>query len=241
MNGNSNEGCPNTREIIIVGRNPKEKKVLFFNPSCGQWDCPYCWEKKREEWKEIAMVGTVRLMDKGNMLRFITLTGRGYFTPQSSIHFMRKNWPKLKQRAQYLTNKWSDVSGTEWAYFLIPERHKSGKAHWHLIASTWLDSARWWKDTAHKCGFGYMAHVREIENTAQAGFYVTKYMTKSAGGVRWPKGFRRARTSGNWPRPKKGIPNDWDYEQIVEAEKFMVSLDCLALGWEIIDNTEHEK
>lgn len=234
---NSNTSCPNARDVVIFGKNVQSHKAVFFHPSCGSWSCEYCWQENRDKWLHIAMRGTLELQERGSMMRFITLTGRGYFTPQSSIYFMRRNWSGLLKRVKYLNDKWADVTGTEWAYLLIPERHQSGVAHWHIIASTWLDRRKFWKDIAYECGFGFMAEVSEIDDSLQAGLYVSKYMTKDAGGLAWPKNFRRARVSANWPRPDENIPSDWYYRAIPPQQLDSEKQYLLDSGFEVIDKT----
>lgn len=240
MSQNSNtyvfEECPYTKNVTIIGRNPTKHAGVIFHPRCGSWNCPYCWQINKDEWLQVAVKGTVEILDRGSMLQFVTITGRGYYTPTSSIYFMRKNWPALRKRIQYHTDKWSDVTKTEFSYLLIPERHKSGVAHWHILVATFEDRNRFWKDNAYECGFGHQAKVRNVENSVQSAGYVTKYLAKDAGQIAWPKGFRRVRTSKNWPRPIDAIPDQWDYErarELIEVE--MAIEDMKALGWKIDD------
>lgn len=231
---NSNT-CPNTKELIILGRNPEKRKAIVFNPRCNTWDCAVCWQYQQEKWCDIASRGVANLLLDNQIVRFVTLTGRGYYTPTSSIYFMRTNWPKLHRRIKYRTDKWADVTGIKWRYLLIPEMSPAGRAHWHMLCTTFEDRDRWWKDNAFQCGFGYIADVQNVDNSVQAGRYVAKYLTKDAGGASWPKNFRRARRSRNWPASENILPDGFDYERVLEPEVEMAQFDCLALGWEFED------
>jgi hypothetical protein len=191
--------CPNQLEIIIIGINHETREALAFHPACKQWDCPYCAERNKEGWVYRGLKGAVLLVDEGLTLEFVTITSRPYTTANSSRYFFSQNWPKLARRAKYHTEK---KSGQKWAYFLIPEQHKTGRLHAHLIAATHL-CERWWKDNAYKCGLGYIANVQEVEHPAFTVAYVTKYLAKSIEYTEWPKGFRRVRTSRNWPAVDK--------------------------------------
>lgn len=242
MEPNSNTSCPNTRNIIIMGVNNIEKKALFFNPACKQWSCPYCGEVNKQYWVYQAQRGSMLLLSEGQMMQFVTLTGRGYFTPTTSIYFFRQNWPKMRKKLHRLTDKWADVTGTKFAYFLIPERHKSGLLHAHMLVTTFMDSKKWYKNEAHKCGFGYMADVQSVDSSAAAAGYVTKYLTKDAGGIEWPKGFMRTRHSQNWPITKPAIDELWQYQTIGERDKFIELGALIDMGYHVTDKTgEGEK
>lgn len=235
MDQNSNTTCPNAKDIIIMGTNPIERKAVFFNPACKQWDCPYCGELNKQYWVYQAQRGTQILLSEGNMLQFVTLTGRGYFTPTSSIVYFRQNWPKLRKRIQYLTDKWSDVTQTTFAYFLIPERHKSGNLHAHMLVTTFIDRDRWYKDNAHETGFGYQAKVKTIEDSSSAVSYVTKYIGKDFGGMSWPKGFMRVRHSQNWPMAEEKPLELWEWKSIGERDFWLEKGALENMGWFIID------
>jgi len=171
------------------------------------------------------------------MLQFLTVTGRGYFTPQSSIYFFRQNWPKLRKRMQYLTDQWRDVTGTTFCYFMVPERHKSGTLHAHLLVTTFMDRDRWYKDNAHQTGFGYQARVKNISSSGEAVGYVTKYIGKDWGDFPWPKGFMRVRHSQNWPIAKPQTDELWEYRTIREGDMFIEKGSLDNLGYHVVDKT----
>lgn len=92
-------------------------------------------------------------------------------------------------------------------YIAVPEQHKNGVVHMHLIATYW-STQKWIKDAARKSGFGYIAHVRYVENGPSAAAYLGKYIGKDFIHLTWPKRFRRVRTSANWPRFDDDTPPD---------------------------------
>lgn len=231
-------GCPNALSIIIMGVNNIDKKALFFHPKCGQWSCPVCGDENKSYWVWQAARGSQLLLEAGNWLQFITLTGRGYFTVNSSLYFFKQNWPKFRKRLAYVTEKYQAITGTEFAYFLIPERHKSGKLHAHMIVSTPLILERWYKDKANACGFGYMAHIKPIYDSKSAVFYATKYLTKDAGGLEWPSGFMRVRHSQNWPIAQPKSDELWEWQTIGEREHFIEAGALRNMGYWVVDKTQ---
>jgi len=171
------------------------------------------------------------------MMQFITLTGRGYFTPTSSIHFFRKNWPKMRKRIEHVTAKWADVTETAFNYFLVPERHKSGVLHAHALVTTYEGRKRWYKDTAHKCGFGWMADCQPIDTPGEAVGYITKYLHKDAGGMDWPKNFMRVRHSKGWPMADDKKNELYEWHVIRENEIPLEKGALLDQGYYVIDRT----
>lgn len=200
------EGCSSPLKINVIGINRDQKKAIIFNPRCKKWDCPYCAQLNAESWTYKGFRGASLLTMEGQNLRFVTLTSRPYATPNQSIHYFSENWPKLSRRAAYHTKQ----QEIDWSYFMIPEQHKTGVLHAHLIAVTPL-TTKWWKDNAYKTGFGYMADSKPIGEPALVVGYITKYLSKSIQYNRWPKGFRRVRTSRNWPMPPPEIMPGWEW------------------------------
>lgn len=218
-----------------MGRNAQEKNAIIFNPRCKKWDCPYCGEQNREYWIHQAQRGATILLMEGAQFQFVTLTSRGYSTPASSIYFFSQNWPKLRKRASSQTNGWKPVTGVSWAYFLVPERHKSGVLHAHLIAATHIEGERWWKDNAWASGFGHQVKVKPMIDVSSAIGYVTKYLTKSAGDITWPKDFRRVRHSQNWPIDKEKPLDGWVWETVSEDVCWIEKGALINMGWQVID------
>lgn len=231
--------CPNTLNVIVFGMNKEKRTAMIFNPKCNSWNCEACFEEKKVHWIHQAARGSAILQEQKADLQFITLTSRGYTTPVSSVKFFRDNWPKLRKRAADLTNGWEPWSGYRWAYFLVPERHKSGVLHAHLIAATHIAGKRWWKDNAYASGFGYQVDVIEMVDPKACANYVAKYLHKDAGGLPWPKGFMRVRHSQNWPISREKKDETWEWavyknKNTVWQEKHAL----IDMGWAVIDKTE---
>ena len=105
------------------------KKALIFNPRCKQWTCPSCAEQNKSDWLHVGLKGALELSASGLQLSFVTVTSRGYATPNKSLYFFKENWPNLMRRARYHTQK---SPGGKFAFFLIPERTKAGVLHAHM-------------------------------------------------------------------------------------------------------------
>jgi hypothetical protein len=211
--------CPVINRPFLIGKNNCTKKAYVFRPGCGRWDCEYCRNQNKADWTFVAMSGAVELQRKGKHLAFVTITARGGKgrSQAKSIADFAVGWPKLARRAKYHNQGYFE-------YFLIPELHKNGVVHYHLVATD-NQTKRWWKDNAYQSGLGYMSDRKPVSDVAGVVFYVVKYITKTfelGGG--WPEGLRRVRTSRGWPRHTIDTPPDWEYD---------VYQDKGALMWEV--------
>jgi len=228
-------GCQNTKNITVVGRNVAEKSAMFFHPRCKQWSCDYCAEINKDYWIHQAARGSILITSEERDLQFVTLTSRKYTTQNSSLYFLKQNWPKLNRRAKYHTEK---TTGAIWSYFLVPEHHQSGVAHFHMIAATPLSGAKWWHDTAWQTGFGYIVDVQPMIDAQGASAYVAKYLHKGSGGEVWPKGFMRVRHSRNWPMAKERPLEGWEWETIADENTVWIEKNALLnMGWNVVDKT----
>lgn len=228
--------CENTRDVTVFGVNRIEKTALLFNPRCKQWSCDFCAELNKDYWIHQATRGSIIIASEGREIQFVTLTSRGYTTPTSSLYFFKQNWPKLSRRVKYETDKFRKCFGYEWAYFLVPERHKSGVAHFHLLAATHIRSEKTWKEFAHKTGFGYIVDVSPLISPDRAAHYVSKYLHKGAGAEQWPKGFMRVRHSQNWPITAEAPLEGWEWTTYKHEETVWIEKNALLdLGWEVVD------
>lgn len=170
-------------------------------------------------------------------MQFVTLTSRGYATPASSLYFFKQNWPKLNRRLKYHTDKWQKHLGYEWAYFLVPEHHKSGVAHFHLLAATHFRTQKSWKEFAFETGFGWKVDVQPLVDPKGAAQYVSKYLHKGQGAEQWPKGFMRVRHSRNWPMSTEAPMPGWEWVTYKNDDTVWLEKNALInLGWEVIDN-----
>jgi len=230
------EGCEVLKKIIVVGINKDKKTATIFNPRCGSWKCPYCAQLNSDEWQHRVLSGALELENQGHELRFITLTSRPYATPNSSLYFFKQNWPKLQRRAKYHTEK----NGKEtWSFILIPERHKTGVLHCHLVATTPL-TTRWWHEHGYKCGFGYENHSKLVKYAVGTAGYVAKYLSKSIEVTDWPPKFRRIRASRNWPQVVKPQDSAWEYKIHSEESAWFEYFLLKDYGYEVTDRRKSD-
>jgi len=238
VNENTSEKeCISPLKITVVGINHDQKKAILFNPRCKSWDCPYCAEQNKQDWLLRGFRGAALLAQDGLELRFITLTSRPYATPTKSLYYFQQNWPKLVRRAAYHTNK---IDGKAWHFFLIPEQHKTGVLHAHMIATTYLKT-KWWKDNAYKTGFGYMAKSDQIKEPALVVGYITKYLGKSIEYTQWPKGFRRVRTDRSWPKTPEIPTPGWEWATHNDESAWFEFYLLTDYGYEISDRRNLDK
>lgn len=232
------EQCENTRNVTVFGKNKRKKTALLFNPRCKLWSCDYCAEINKDYWIHQAARGAIILTSEGQDLQFVTLTSRPYATPVQSVYFFKQNFPKLRKRMADHTNRWTVVTGIKWSYFVVPERHKSGVLHCHIIAATHVKSERDWKKEVFASGFGYIVDVQPLITPLKAAHYVAKYLHKGAGAEDWPKGFRRVRHSQNWPKENALPLPGWDWQTYKNEETVWIEKNALIdMGWEVVDKT----
>ncbi len=231
--------CENTRSVTVFGRQQSTKTAILFNPRCKTWACDYCAEINKDYWIHQAGRGALIITSEGRDLQFITLTSRGYATPNKSLYFFKKNWPKLRKRMSDRTNAWTETHGIKWAYFMVPERHQSGVLHAHMVAATHISSEKIWKDAAYQTGFGYVLDVQEMVNPLLVSRYISKYLNKGIGAEVWPDGFRRVRHSQNWPMTKpEPLPGWWWQTYKKEETVWLEKNALLDMGWRVIDKRE---
>jgi hypothetical protein len=98
-------------------------------------------------------------------------------------------WNNIRQKCQRAWGKWSYLA-------VVEGQPKRGEMpHFHVL--TYREMPARPHDFAVSCGFGFEADQEAIRDK-KAGRYVAKYLTKQSAVV--PKGFRRARTSRDWPK-----------------------------------------
>lgn len=232
--------CENTRQVTTFGTNKIEKVAILFNPRCKMWSCDYCAEINKDAWIHTAMRGTLVLAMEGQRIQFVTLTSRPYATPVTGLYFLKQNWPKLNRTMRYHTNKWTKHLGLEWSYFMVPEKHKTGVVHCHLLAATHYTTEKSWKEFAFNAGFGWKVDAQGIVTPKKAANYVAKYLHKGQGSEDWPKGFRRVRKSQNWPVSEPQAMTGWEWatyksDYTVWLEKHAL----IDMGYKVIDKREN--
>lgn len=183
--------CPNS-SIQMLGKNDVQKLAIFFRPRCKRWDCPHCCFVNKSLWTMRMHHATSELITNGQSLSMVTITAHEKHQKNRAIQKFPDQWNKLQ-------NRWRRRCTGKPYYALFPEVGDGNHFHCHFITNEPL-CERFWKDHARASGMGFMADGGDanIPPKAAAG-YASKYLTKSFQ-FQWPKGFRRVRTSQNFPK-----------------------------------------
>lgn len=204
--------CETPGRPYLLGLKPDGKSAILVQPDCGLWSCDHCAEKKKSEWFLHAMRGAAEIQSRGQQAAMITLTsrgGRGRTRERAQAAF-EAGFPKLRKRVKYYQDTWS--------YLAVPEQHKNGIMHMHILANNELPR-RWWKDTAYSCGLGFMADVSIVTQASDAAWEVSKYIGKQLKVTYWPPGFRRVRTSRDWPKAQLPIDTSWTWQTFFDWQQ----------------------
>lgn len=193
--------CPNTRLPWLKAINHQSRKAVFFPPRCKLWSCPTCGEMNRELWTWRAAHGAKVLYDQGHHLEFVTLTSHEKLDAAGSIKVLPHAWHKVHHRLRR--------AAPAAQYFLVPEGHKNGRVHLHMITTAHLPK-RWWKDAPRACGMGYQSDLQDVRSAGSVAAYIGKYLTKTLQFSNFGRGFRRVRKSQDWPElPELQQPPEW--------------------------------
>lgn len=188
--------CTHPNRVMLWALEPDKKRILIYRPGCGLWTCPGCRKRLQRYWILRVGRGVQEYAKDGGLFQFVTVTSHEKLkTMQATVGIWPKAWSKLYNRIKYNT-------AGKVHYVLVPELHKNGRLHAHLIVESQAPQ-RWWKDAARKSGLGFMAEAEKLEGEWAAAWYVSKYLGKDLGDFDWPKGFRRIRTSQAWPELEK--------------------------------------
>lgn len=226
MSDKGEKTCETRGRPFMRGMNVQKRAVVFFRPRCKSWTCPACAEINARLWAHRTYYGCEQLSQAGGALNFVTLTAHEKLNQVGALKVWPKAWKKLHTRA--------NRAGGKCPYLLVPEQHKSGKMHVHLL-TTWAMSARWWRDNARQCGLGYQVTVETVSDAAIGAYYVTKYLVKQMALNAWPKGFRHVRTSRDWPKESpKAIEDGWKFDLLEREDKLTAEIERYAAwGWSV--------
>lgn len=194
--------CPKPNTPTAIGVDEETGELVASKTGCGMWNCPYCSTVRKNYLARKAYLGIGYYQQNGAPnWYFGTITMHENWRGWASVVNYQTNWNKFYQRMRRITH------GPLY-YCLLPEHHKDGSLHVHLI-STCQAKTRWWKDEGRACGFGYKSENEPLGDTARAVLYVTKYVSKSLDEREWPKNFRRVRFSIRWPEPPQRDNRTW--------------------------------
>jgi len=219
--------CETPGRPLMMAKNESIRQAILFRPNCKKWSCDYCGQQRSRYWMYLGAHGHEQLTADGKVVMFWTVTShRKIRTVSRGIYVWRKAWPKLRKRLQRAERNV--------AYMLVPEQHKDGALHIHLLASAKV-SERWCKDNAAECGLGYIGEYTQVRSAGMAAFYVAKYLTKESHQLKWPKYFRRVNTSRNWPRPDEVEKRpEWVVRRLKTDASVPAWMDVLQVqGWNV--------
>ena len=201
--------CSKTNRPYLVGWDELTEMAYVFRPDCKCWNCPSCAARLRARWTARAFEGIQTYIAAGEGFKFVTVTSHERLHSFSqTLRVWPPAWKLLSRRVKY--------QAPGWHYILIPEQHRTGRLHVHLIASANLGT-RWWKDNARECGLGYIAEEAEFKagkaEPGRAAAYAAKYLGKQLSVKAWPRYFHHIRTSQHFP----DLPTypDNPYENVV--------------------------
>lgn len=198
--------------------------------------------------------------EKGDEYDFVTLTlHEALKTNQSTRVVFERAWRKL-----YAALKRSQK---DFSYVLVPELHKDGRMHVHIITNFHPPETyyihrrktrnkqvkrmrhpdlmdRFWKDAPRAYGFGYANDQEHIQgDTGKVAGYIAKYLAKQRKINQWPKNFKHVRASHGIPQiPEQSTPlDDFDWSVAITREALETTLENLrSIGFRMIDPTSGE-
>lgn len=186
--------CETPGRPLMLARHAEIRHAILFRPNCKKWSCDFCGQQRAAWFAVLAAHGYDALTLDGTEVMFWTVTShRNIRSLVKGIFVWRQAWPKLRKRLQR--------AAENVAYASIPEQHKDGSLHIHLLVAASV-TERWCKDNAAQVGLGYIGEYEQVRTAGKAAWYVSKYLTKESHKLQWPKYFRRVNTSRNWPRPE---------------------------------------
>jgi len=192
---------------LLCAKNTVTGEAILYRPNCRMWKCPYCSEQRGRYFMMIAASGYEVLEAAGHTIQFCTITMPGHIRGTTAgIHRWRSSWPKLLRRIK----RQSDHV----AYMQVPEQHKDGAFHTHLLTTADI-TERWLKDNCAETGLGWKDEIEPVKSASKSAGYVAKYLTKESHRLKWPKYLRRVNLSRNWPKPDELEKNpNWTVERL---------------------------
>ncbi len=175
----STSACPRpvTGRVLV---NDQTSDVLPL--ACNTWGCSVCGPAKAHRLGVLAAAAGPE--------RFITLSKVG--PNLEAVHERLKTLSKALRR-----------SGMGWEYLAVPERHKNGSWHLHLLQKGSYIPQRQLSRRAASSGMGRVVHIQRVGTEGlEVPKYLCKYLTKDALAeeLRESKFRKRFRTSrGFWP------------------------------------------
>jgi len=207
--------CNSPKRVWLLGVDGASKKLAILRPDCGSWDCPFCAKKKAMRWARRCVL-MVDSADDDDAFDFVTLT-------------LHEKLPDFTATNAIFSDAWAGLYNAlkryqrEITYIGVPELHKNGRVHLHLITNFAPPSAyyihrilkqdrqvkrarlrgtmsKFWKDIPRTHGWGYANDQEHLNgDTIKAAAYIGKYLGKQRAVNAWPKKFKHIRASHDVP------------------------------------------
>lgn len=159
----------NCKKLTVHSARVSENKLHLktYHLPCNAWRCPECAKRKARHVARVTKKGF-----RGERIRFATLTLHASKDLTQSAKNIKEAWNRLRL---VITRKFGPFK-----YVWAIEGHKrTGMPHMHLLVNIYIPQ-RWLSANADRCGFGYIADIREVRNES-AFDYVVKYLGKGLG------------------------------------------------------------
>lgn len=247
--------CETPNRPYLLGTHRTTGDMILYRPDCKMWECPHCANVKAKVWSSRVRIAVN--MDKQADWHFVTITideKSGILDRQ--IEIFRSAWDRLSKRLRRAV-------GRDLTYVQIPELSpEKHRLHAHMIAdwdfqrdtsalrkrtnrltgqTEWYWYSKFLHDHLKPSGLGYIYDIQPLESVDQAASYCSKYIGKGLS-ERFPSGFRRVRTSQNFPDvPKTDAETLYEWEVInINAQGRQILLSEVFAGSVIFDLDKRE-
>lgn len=185
--------CQTAIRTVVKALDLEAKKLYLYQVKCKSWYCSHCGHVNKLQWIAKISQGIDDYKKQGiDDWMFCTITSHPKLKTKSQcLWVFPKAWDKLRKRVKY-------HFGNGIKYVYMPELHKNGRVHWHMLMSGGIEQ-KWWKEYAPKAGFGYMFDSQPVIDGHNSVLYVSKELSKSLSISQWPRNLKRIRTSQKWP------------------------------------------
>lgn len=250
--------CETPNRPYMLGHNIKTGEAILYRPDCGLWDCPHCGVVNAKRWAariRKAVAETADGLHSKCVWVFVTITLKTRSKDLDyQIEIFRHAWDVFSKRMRRRAVR-------KVTYVLIPELSpKKRRLHAHILMDwdceckrneqVWINKkgekirqfrSPFLHDNLYGSGLGYEYDIQPIDQPDLVSYYITKYVSKNLG-TKFPKGFRRVRTSHEFPKDvemeKTGA---WTWEAIQCNADGRKKLLAAVLGGEIIIESETKR
>jgi hypothetical protein len=170
--------CPNTSTDSYLLNN---KTGATLPIGCGRWDCPVCGEKKLWRLKK----GIYNFIKNWKYIRHMTLSLSSNCSDSKEDHYklLQECWRRFINELRRTKSLRADQR--RFQYIRVPEEHKSGYMHMHVIIDSFLDVKQLfpiWQHIIHEAShdpfLGGSVVITLLPTAKDGARYITKYVSK---------------------------------------------------------------